>query len=184
MKSDNVRGDSKLVFFIDGNSIDFMNMESEPFHFENDEWMQKEFYLNTGETSVLTFQIRHIDVPNTPNGGMPGTVYLDDIKLEKLAETEGEYVINESRRIYPGVTQEMNKRNLNEWFGTMKGGTRQYFLPTVESLRGYECPEWFRDAKFGIYMHWGVYSVPEMGCWFARRLTQEKPEPAMAAAAE
>jgi len=24
-------------------------------------------------------------------------------------------------------------------------------------------PEWFRDAKFGIYFHWGVYSVPAFG---------------------
>lgn len=30
-----------------------------------------------------------------------------------------------------------------------------------ESLQQYECPEWFQDAKFGIYAHWGVYSVPE-----------------------
>lgn len=29
-----------------------------------------------------------------------------------------------------------------------------------ESMRQYEVPEWFRDAKFGIYFHWGVYSVP------------------------
>ena len=29
-----------------------------------------------------------------------------------------------------------------------------------ESLKQYQCPEWFRDAKFGIYFHWGVYSVP------------------------
>ncbi len=33
-----------------------------------------------------------------------------------------------------------------------------------------EAPAWFRDAKFGIYFHWGVYSVPEFGgewypCW-------------------
>ena len=27
--------------------------------------------------------------------------------------------------------------------------------PTVESLSGWECPEWFRDAKFGIWAHWG-----------------------------
>ena len=30
-----------------------------------------------------------------------------------------------------------------------------------ESLAAnYQCPEWFRDAKFGIYMHWGVNSIP------------------------
>ncbi|MHC4504129.1 MAG: alpha-L-fucosidase, partial [Planctomycetota bacterium] len=35
------------------------------------------------------------------------------------------------------------------------------FKPTVASLLDYRCPEWFRDAKFGIYLHWGVYSVAE-----------------------
>jgi len=33
------------------------------------------------------------------------------------------------------------------------------FKPEWASLRRYECPEWFRDAKFGIYAHWGVYSA-------------------------
>ena len=28
------------------------------------------------------------------------------------------------------------------------------FMPTWESLKQYECPEWFRDAKFGIWAHW------------------------------
>jgi alpha-L-fucosidase len=169
VKSD-ITGTSKLEFFIDGNTIDFMNMVSEPFYFEDDEWIIKEFYFNTGETSIISLQIKHGNVPHEKEGGIPGTVYIDDFNLEKKAVTEGEYVINESRRVIPGVTLEMNKRNLNEWFGTMKGGTPQKFLPTVESLRQYECPEWFRDAKFGIYMHWGVYSVPEMGAWFARHM--------------
>jgi len=32
-----------------------------------------------------------------------------------------------------------------------------------------EAPEWFRDAKFGIYFHWGVYSVPAYGYeWYPR----------------
>jgi alpha-L-fucosidase len=47
------------------------------------------------------------------------------------------------------------------------------FEPTVESLRHYACPEWFRDAKFGIYVHWGVYSVAERGEWYAREMYQE-----------
>jgi len=34
------------------------------------------------------------------------------------------------------------------------------FEATWESLQNYECPEWFKDAKFGIYTHWGAYSVP------------------------
>jgi len=44
------------------------------------------------------------------------------------------------------------------------------FAPTVESLLNYRCPDWFRDAKFGIYLHWGVYSVAERGEWYPRRL--------------
>lgn len=39
---------------------------------------------------------------------------------------------------------------------------------TYESLRNYECPEWFRDAKFGIWSHWGPQSVPAFGDWYAR----------------
>src|SRR5258708_17879007 len=40
-----------------------------------------------------------------------------------------------------------------------------------ESLKKYECPEWFRDAKFGIFIHWGVYSVPGFGNeWYPRNM--------------
>ncbi|TVQ26829.1 MAG: hypothetical protein EA383_04325 [Spirochaetaceae bacterium] len=31
------------------------------------------------------------------------------------------------------------------------------------SIRKHELPQWFRDAKFGIYAHWGIYSVPGCG---------------------
>ncbi len=34
------------------------------------------------------------------------------------------------------------------------------YQPTWESLDQRECPQWFLDAKFGIFIHWGVYSVP------------------------
>ena len=44
------------------------------------------------------------------------------------------------------------------------------FLPTDESLRQYEFPEWFRDAKFGIWSHWGPQAVPRQGDWYARKL--------------
>jgi len=37
---------------------------------------------------------------------------------------------------------------------------RPQFEPTWESLNARESPEWFRDAKLGIFIHWGVYSVP------------------------
>jgi alpha-L-fucosidase len=38
---------------------------------------------------------------------------------------------------------------------------KQVFEPNFESLeKSNPVPEWFKDAKFGIYFHWGVYSVP------------------------
>lgn len=42
--------------------------------------------------------------------------------------------------------------------------------PTWDSIRAnYRTPEWFRDAKFGIFMHWGIYSVPAHHSeWYVR----------------
>lgn len=46
------------------------------------------------------------------------------------------------------------------------------FEPTDESLRQYQCPEWFRDAKFGIWSHWGPVAAPGGfgGNWYARQM--------------
>jgi alpha-L-fucosidase len=44
------------------------------------------------------------------------------------------------------------------------------FKPSWESLRQYEVPEWFRDAKFGIWAHWGPQCEPERGDWYARHM--------------
>ena len=48
------------------------------------------------------------------------------------------------------------------------------FQPTVESLSQYECPEWFRDAKFGIWAHWGPQCQPEDGDWYARNMYTQR----------
>ena len=34
------------------------------------------------------------------------------------------------------------------------------FEPTAESVRSHQVPSWFHDAKLGIFVHWGLYSVP------------------------
>jgi alpha-L-fucosidase len=49
------------------------------------------------------------------------------------------------------------------------------FRPDWESLQKYEAPEWYRDAKFGIFIHWGVYSVPAFGNeWYPRNMYEPK----------
>jgi alpha-L-fucosidase len=47
------------------------------------------------------------------------------------------------------------------------------FQPTWQSLQQYQTPEWFRDAKFGIWAHWGPQCEPEDGDWYARAMYQE-----------
>src|SRR5690606_558556 len=41
------------------------------------------------------------------------------------------------------------------------------------SLENYGVPEWFRDAKFGIWAHWGPQCEPEYGDWYARGMYEE-----------
>ncbi|WP_309998942.1 alpha-L-fucosidase [Caulobacter segnis] len=48
------------------------------------------------------------------------------------------------------------------------------FKPTWESLNaGYVAPDWFRDAKFGLWAHWGPQCVPEAGDWYARGMYEQ-----------
>ena len=45
------------------------------------------------------------------------------------------------------------------------------FRTDWESLKTYQVPEWYQDAKFGIFIHWGVYSVPAFGSeWYPRMM--------------
>jgi len=39
-----------------------------------------------------------------------------------------------------------------------------------KSLAKHETPEWYKDSVFGIYWHWGPYSVPAFGCWGGRNM--------------
>jgi alpha-L-fucosidase len=47
------------------------------------------------------------------------------------------------------------------------------FQPSYQSLSNYHCPDWFRDAKFGIWAHWGPQAVPMDGDWYARGMYEE-----------
>lgn len=46
----------------------------------------------------------------------------------------------------------------------------QKFSNEIESFKQYQYPEWFRDAKFGIWSHWGPQAVPRQGDWYARKM--------------
>ena len=58
----------------------------------------------------------------------------------------------------------------------------QPYQPNWESLDARPTPEWFLDAKFGIFIHWGVYSVPSWGKvgeyaeWYWNKMHDQKPD--------
>lgn len=58
------------------------------------------------------------------------------------------------------------------------GGQPMKYEPSWDSLNNYTVPEWYLDAKFGIFIHWGVYSVPAFGSeWYPRTMYKgDQPE--------
>ncbi len=51
------------------------------------------------------------------------------------------------------------------------------FRTDWESLQNYKVPDWYKDAKFGIFIHWGVYSVPAFANeWYPRNMYVEGSE--------
>jgi len=56
---------------------------------------------------------------------------------------------------------------------------RKAYEPTWLSLKTHSLPKWLDDAKFGIYTHWGVYSVPACGpngTWYPHNMYREGTE--------
>ena len=50
-------------------------------------------------------------------------------------------------------------------------GTKVFKPDSATIAQNYKIPEWFKDAKFGIFIHWGVYSVPAFGNeWYPRNM--------------
>lgn len=52
-----------------------------------------------------------------------------------------------------------------------EGAAQGPFRADWVSLQGYRAPTWYEDAKFGIFIHWGIYTVPEFGNeWYSRNM--------------
>ena len=60
------------------------------------------------------------------------------------------------------------KEYLKQIDNVIEAGT---YKDNWDSLSNHPLPEWFRNAKFGIFIHWGVYSVPAFGSeWYSRNM--------------
>lgn len=75
------------------------------------------------------------------------------------------------------VPATMLSNSLSAMSGTCLGMSEKMmegpFKPTWGSLAQYKTPEWYRDAKFGIWAHWGPQCQPENGDWYAREMYME-----------
>lgn len=71
-----------------------------------------------------------------------------------------------------GITSFVEAQNATTKTQDMPVTTGAY-EPTWESLSAWQCPEWFRDAKFGIWAHWGPQCESEDGDWYARFMYYE-----------
>lgn len=57
----------------------------------------------------------------------------------------------------------------------VKAGSSVKYEPSWESLARYKVPEWLKDAKYGIFIHWGVYAVPAAGSeWYPRNMYRKE----------
>jgi alpha-L-fucosidase len=55
-----------------------------------------------------------------------------------------------------------------------RGANEGPYRADWQSLQKYEVPDWYKDAKFGIFIHWGVYSVPAFGSeWYPRNMYRQ-----------
>src|SRR6188472_3067370 len=73
------------------------------------------------------------------------------------------------------------------FFGLLSAAFAQTprYEPKWESLDSRPTPDWYLDAKFGVFIHWGVYSVPAWGHvgeyaeWYWQRVKSSDPKKAM-----
>ncbi len=57
-----------------------------------------------------------------------------------------------------------------DYYGPGEPMAKGPFAPDWKSLQQFRVPDWFRDAKFGIWAHWGSQCQPEFGDWYARSM--------------
>ena len=72
----------------------------------------------------------------------------------------------------PALTMARQLKAADTFF-TPAGVATGPFKPDWNSLSAYQTPEWFRNAKFGIWAHWGPQCEPEFGDWYAREMYME-----------
>jgi len=97
-------------------------------------------------------------------GALPGSAQTPTAPTDKLDPAEIDQVWQKANAKYDPARNAILEQ-------VEKADHDGPFRPQWESLDHYEVPEWYEDAKFGIFIHWGVYSVPAFGNeWYPRNM--------------
>lgn len=118
--------------------------------------------VNAGTVAILAGDAVSVRVD------VPGARTVEPARIRRLDPGEQARVhvgIRNRRGTAPGTAQDGTVsvrgrgRQVTARNSTLTLGTADY-RPNETSLAGHRAPYWFNDAKFGIFIHWGVYSVP------------------------
>ncbi len=98
-------------------------------------------------------------------------VSKDQIVTEKLDPATWKSDTYDAPQKLPGIPDSWDGVSMQSPISGLNGAGP--YDPTWDSLLQYEAPEWYQDAKFGIWAHWSPQCVPEKGDWYARNMYEE-----------
>ncbi len=126
-------------------------------------------WLNGTTSNTFTVSGSNLTSPITLTAPTGVTLSTYSIPVNPSAASvtvtyDGTSVVNDTIRLTSGeATAKIAVISATEQMAT------GVFQPTWESLSQFnEAPEWYQDAKFGIWAHWGPQCQPEQGDWYAR----------------
>jgi alpha-L-fucosidase len=91
------------------------------------------------------------------------------MKKHTLISATALFLLLSSTQTYAGKKDNTAANNSKKLAEIKTVANQGPFKPEWDSLKNYTIPEWYKDAKFGIFIHWGIYSVPaHNGEWYPR----------------
>jgi alpha-L-fucosidase len=119
----------------------------------------RDFKTFTNVTAEMTF----------PAGLKHGTAFKAIRKdLERLLRFGSEPITEARLPLVTTLSPAQIEKRLKEIDTVARRGP---FQPDWDSLANFHAPQWYQDAKFGIFIHWGAYSVPAFGDeWYPRKM--------------
>ena len=115
--------------------------------------------LRSGPSSLLPLLALLVSPACAAHAQAPATTPTVSLPAETI---DGQWAAASSK--YDATRNQILKR-------VDQAGAAGPFTPDWKSLANYSAPDWYRDAKFGIFIHWGVYSVPAFDSeWYPRNM--------------